>query len=163
MPMLEVITKSSAAIFARAFDRIAPRGRCEVGDIRLIQVSEFLTAAAAHFDQLSNGAIPRHGAIITKALQFRLWSTSTWRSGKVRFRVEDGLHLDRIEHSCASRAVGAAGMSKAWDSVEPVNIGFQSTRSTAVRVQRAPTEIVLIVESSVDSKDSPDSDLLLMR
>ncbi|HPQ68862.1 MAG TPA: flagellar motor switch protein FliM [bacterium] len=156
MPMLEVIHEKFCRDFRSALSIELRRVvDVEVGDIRLIKFSEFLNSLPlpTSINLFKMEPFRGMGAMIIESnFTFVLVNIYLGGSGKVRFRVE-GRDFTSIELNIVRKVVLLAlqEFQKAWDPVEPVNIGFQRTEINPQFVSIAhPTEIVLIVESSVD-------------
>ncbi len=156
MPMLEVIHEKFCRDFRSALSIELRRVvDVEVGDIRLIKFSEFLNSLPlpTSINLFKMEPFRGMGAMIIESnFTFVLVNIFLGGSGKVRFRVE-GRDFTAIELNIVRKVVVNAlnEFQKAWDPVQPVRIEFQRTEINPQFVSIAhPTEIVLVIESSVD-------------
>jgi flagellar motor switch protein FliM len=156
MPMLEVIhekfcrdLRSNLSLDLRRVVDV------EVGDIRLIKFSEFINSLPlpTSINLFRMEPFRGMGAIIIESnFTFVLVNIFLGGSGKGRFRIE-GRDFTPIELNFVRKVVVNALLEfqKAWEPVQPVKIEFQRTEINPQFVSIAhPTEIVLVVESSVD-------------
>jgi len=156
MPMLEVIHEKFCRDFRSALSIELRRVvDVEVGDIRLIKFSEFLNSLPlpTSINLFKMEPFRGMGAIIIESnFTFVLVNIFLGGSGKVRFRVE-GRDFTAIELNIVRKVVKTAltEFQKAWDPVQPLKVNFQRTEINPQFVSIAhPTEIVLVIESSVD-------------
>ena len=160
MPMLEVIHekfcrdfRSSLSIELRRIVDI------EVGDIRLVKFGEFLNSLPLPTSINLFKMEPLRGLgimIVESSFAFVLVNLYLGGAGKTRFRVE-GRDFTSIELNIVRKVViaGLTEFQKAWDPVQPVKIQFQRTEINPQFISIAhPTEIVLVIESSVDVEGS---------
>jgi flagellar motor switch protein FliM len=156
MPMMEVIHekfcrdyRSSLSIELRRVVDV------EVGDIRLVKFGEFLNSLPlpTSINLFKMDPLRGMGAMIVESsFAFVLVNIFLGGVGKTRFRVE-GRDFTRIELNIVRKVVtsGLLEFQRAWEAVEPVKVKFERTEINPQFVSIAhPTEIVLVIESSVD-------------
>jgi len=156
MPMLDVIHEKFCRDFRSSLSIELRRVvDVEVGDIRLIKFSEFLNSLPlpTSINLFKMEPLRGMGAMIVESsFAFVLVNIFLGGIGKSRFRIE-GRDFTSIELNIVRKVVDSAlvEFQKAWEPLEPVKIEFQRTEINPQFVSIAhPTEIVLVIESSVD-------------
>lgn len=156
MPMMEVIHekfcrdyRSSLSIELRRVVDI------EVGDIRLVKFGEFLNGLSMPTSINIFRMDPLRGMaamIVESSFAFVLVNIFLGGVGKSQFHIE-GRDFTGIELSLIRKVIdsGLNEFERAWEAVEPVKIRYERTEINPQFVSIAhPTEIVLVIESSVD-------------
>jgi flagellar motor switch protein FliM len=156
MPMLEVIHEKFCRDFRSSLSIELRRVvDLEVGDIRLVKFGEFLNGLPLPTSINLFKMEPLRGLgamIVESSFAFVLVNIFLGGAGKARFRVE-GRDFTAIELNIVRKVVESAlvEFQKAWEPVEPLKMEFQRTEINPQFVSIAhPTEIVLVIESSVD-------------
>ncbi|NLH50064.1 MAG: flagellar motor switch protein FliM [Myxococcales bacterium] len=156
MPMLEVIHEKFCRDFRTSLSIELRRVvDVEVGDIRLVKFGEFLNSLPlpTSINLFKMEPLRGMGAMIVESsFAFVLVNIFLGGMGKTRFRVE-GRDFTAIELNIVRKVVNGAltELQHAWEPIEPVRIEFQRTEINPQFVSIAhPTEIVLVIESSVD-------------
>ncbi|MDP8221959.1 MAG: flagellar motor switch protein FliM [Candidatus Lernaella stagnicola] len=160
MPMMEVIHEKFCRDFRSSLSIELRRVvDVEVGDIRLVKFGEFLNGLSlpTSINLFKMDPLRGMGAMIVESsFAFVLVNIFLGGVGKSRFRVE-GRDFSAIELNIVRKVVssGLFEFQKAWEAVEPVKVKFERTEINPQFVSIAhPTEIVMVIESSVDVEGS---------